>query len=68
MKLYNIRLLPCPFCGSKQVSLNGEHGKIFVECDTCNAKGSPLKLAEFPNNSDEINAIKLWNARFGDKK
>jgi Lar family restriction alleviation protein len=68
MKLYNIRMLPCPFCGSNKLSLNGGSGSSFVKCTECGAQGSSIKVAVYAENIDEVNAIKLWNLRLGDKK
>ena len=37
-------LLPCPFCGSKQIFLNSRPLKIswIVECKNCNARGPEI--------------------------
>ena len=53
------KLLPCPFCGGKKVTLwkSRPKGKIVwcVFCDGCEAEG--------PHSSESSEAVRLWNYR-----
>lgn len=53
------KILPCPFCGSDEVSLSdGYMGQTighFVECIKCGASSHM--------NPDKNETIKLWNTR-----
>lgn len=55
--LYNINLLPCPFCGSYPfVYRNEQTGNYGIECINCNGKqeGTGHALVE---------VIAMWQAR-----
>ena len=47
-------LLPCPFCGSKDLSRHDCYKMSWVECDTCDASG-PI--------SDADGVELTWNTR-----
>lgn len=48
-------LEPCPFCGSRCVTLlNGGPGNYFVRCDDCSASS---------NDVQKDHAVQLWNTR-----
>jgi len=49
-----LELLPCPFCGSKNIECAG-HTMFFISCLTCEAGGGT-----YP---DEPTAIAHWNSR-----
>jgi Lar family restriction alleviation protein len=53
-------LLPCPFCGSADVSFDGESYHSFVVCGNCEAKG-PAFSCEETGIMDK--AIVAWNQR-----
>lgn len=46
---------PCPFCGSKKISLDVSGNWAQVECDSCGSAG-----AVFDNKEE---AIEAWNTR-----
>lgn len=46
-------LLPCPFCNSMNLKLEGDDP--YIECLTCHSMG--------PLGNDSIEAIKKWNER-----
>lgn len=53
-------LMPCPFCGSAEVSLwsdGSDHdwGSDWVECELCGTNG--------PLGSPSAEAVELWNTR-----
>lgn len=64
-----IPLLPCPFCGSKDVGLNSEtkygHGDSTsyssVHCRTCYAHGPAKGYYGLPRDEDRLAAITAWN-------
>ena len=47
-------LLPCPFCGSKNLSRHDCYDMSWVECDSCDASG-PI--------SDADGVELTWNTR-----
>lgn len=49
-------LLPCPLCGSTDLSLDGSHGEERINCD-CG-----LRLTT-PYDADESIAVARWNTR-----
>lgn len=49
-------LLPCPFCGSKNVEFTSEHNLGYMECRTCFA-------AVGGQNNYYESAKSLWNTR-----
>jgi len=46
-------LLPCPFCGSTKVAVNGGRTQSWVDCTDCDGAGPPTSTREL--------AITLWN-------
>lgn len=63
-----IKILPCPFCGSenvKPIHCNGTWGyypsEDYVKCNNCGATGGVIKDSDYGNNMDL--AIKNWNRR-----
>jgi Lar family restriction alleviation protein len=55
------KLLPCPFCGSDHIFLNGPSpypSKGSINCAAC--------LAYIPAELDEIELVKTWNTRVAD--
>lgn len=67
----NIPLLPCPFCGSADVEQEDHqsygHGdstsEVYVECQTCQAKGPDTGYWGGPTDEQRRKAMELWNAR-----
>lgn len=68
-----ITLLPCPFCGSDNLSVRynpGSHGytasSSYIFCNTCGAKSGEIK--EYTGSLSKEDSIKisinLWNKRF----
>lgn len=59
-----MHILPCPFCGSREVSishsvdLDDVPASRYVECHKCGAMGPETK----PNSGT---AVKKWNQRIG---
>jgi len=53
-------LLPCPFCGSADISFHGESYHSFVVCGNCEAEG-PAFSCEETGIMDK--AIVAWNQR-----
>jgi Lar family restriction alleviation protein len=53
-------LLPCPFCGSADVSFRAETWCIYVICDNCEAEGPGFGGQE-ADSMDE--AAAAWNQR-----
>lgn len=51
-----MKLLPCPFCGSIDLSCDGH----YIECDNCGANGPAIHPV--PNGRK---ANELWNHREG---
>ena len=54
----SVKLKPCPFCGSNNVSLNHcglEKGVVFVMCNICCSFG--------PNGVHDEDATEKWNRR-----
>lgn len=49
------KLKPCPFCGSKKVSVNNYFGEYSAGCDNC--------FIETQSYKNEKEAIKKWNRR-----
>ena len=45
--------LPCPFCGSKVVSVTNLYSWWWAYCQTCKAQG--------PNTSNAKEAVEKWN-------
>jgi Lar family restriction alleviation protein len=60
-----MNLLPCPFCGSTEVSLSTASNMVnevcskFAECHVCAAMGPEC----MPSNLSDDEATKLWNNR-----
>ena len=55
----NVKLNPCPFCGSVKLSIREE----FVECDMCGCSG--------PYNFSGVNMTRVineWNTRHNEDK
>lgn len=54
---------PCPFCGSRDVSLIRKLtvAKVHVECNNCHAQGEPFYYVQQPR-ADEV-AADAWNTR-----
>lgn len=51
----SVRILPCPFCGSRSVRISETTDSyFFVDCDVCKASGPLLTCGE--------DAVWLWNA------
>ena len=48
-------LLPCPFCGSKNISLIGGVVVAFIKCEDCTAGFNKFKTRE--------EAMAAWNRR-----
>lgn len=61
-----MNLLPCPFCGSKDVSdsfsfdIDNNPFSVFIECIDCSAMGPVLDLKKFTKEDAGV----LWNVRF----
>jgi hypothetical protein len=49
---------PCPFC-SKRASPNNNWREVWVDCDTCGAKGPVFSRTDV----NYMNAIAAWNRR-----
>lgn len=57
MRINKIELKPCPFCGSKNVSINGL-SISWIECNECEMETKQYETRE--------EAIKSWNTRYFD--
>jgi len=64
------KLLPCPFCGSPDVSMSfsatlqsPEPAHRFAECDDCGSCGAGVKIARGDDDGAKALAIGCWNAR-----
>lgn len=60
-------LLPCPFCGDKNLLWTGEKGGTYIDCWTCFARG-PFILRGRPGKSGLPSgrfpaAKRVWNKR-----
>lgn len=59
-------LKPCPFCGSKRISLRGSENVMnvgpfwYIICENC-------KVATL-GDDDQEKAISQWNVRVGDRE
>lgn len=53
-------LLPCPFCGSDDVGLDGDMHNTWVTCADCFAQGPNVKVF---TPHDETVAKEFWNTR-----
>ena len=55
-----IRLLPCPFCGSEHITLweDIHDGSCVVECRDCN-----VSTRRYYNVEQRERAVKAWNTR-----
>jgi len=57
-----VALKPCPFCGSKNVTLEDAKRCVkmwFIQCDYCDAT--------FPHFESKYTAIRYWNRRANEK-
>lgn len=62
---------PCPFCGSNGASLTETrqygHGdstcQVYVECNTCRAKGPDAGFWGSPTDEQRQSAVEKWNNR-----
>lgn len=54
---------PCPFCGSRNLDLEGRRS-INVVCSSCKAEGPSVKEEE-PRAAVRL-AVALWNKRVGE--
>lgn len=55
------KLLPCPFCGGKNINLvDYSEVIVFVQCDDC--------CATFPHFDTKEEAINAWNRRATDER
>ncbi len=48
-------LKPCPFCGSKEVEMQGNSHHSWVVCDNCSTEG--------PVAPSQDEAVERWNER-----
>ena len=56
---YAATLQPCPFCGTRDLSIETDDG-YHVLCEACVTTG--------PSGCTEESAVDLWNARFPGEK
>jgi hypothetical protein len=59
-------LKPCPFCGSKSVSVE-DNGDVCVVCNACGGMWYP-GISDLDYDSERFETIKLWNERVTDTK
>lgn len=52
-------LLPCPFCGSSDLTENQDDGLHWIQCDTCGSTGPELSRY----SGEEDNPYVGWNTR-----
>jgi len=52
---WRIEAEPCPFCGSKELTVAPQAAWYAVSCENCDAEG--------PESKDRQRALDLWNTR-----
>lgn len=57
------KLKPCPFCGSKSVTLEKRNSGYQVRCWYCGARGKYVVAKSIINKKEAIDA---WNRRVGE--
>ena len=70
-----LKLLPCPFCGSKRLKIESKrNGQWYytatVRCNKCHARGGtascePKRCKYHADSETEQKAIEAWNRRVG---
>ena len=58
------KVAPCPFCGSKDVTImdiSGNESRYCVQCDNCSALGPMYYSKDDYSGISKEEAVKLWN-------
>lgn len=56
-----VKIEPCPFCGSDKVKIrHGDYG-VFAECQGCRNRSVEVPLSE--DYAAKMEAIEAWNCR-----